>query len=208
LTRLEQLLLESARDVADIFDTPRQIRPESGQRPPQRGRVANRRGRYGLLAQFASAAVDRNARVRSLMRVNADNNHDPSLPRVALSAMHTTVRHLAPAWPCIVSRPATPTVSARRQVCGWTAADLRRRSDRQPRQLVSVSHPATRYTANLSAAVILQAKSEIKTFVNVSQSLFAPGHSQTAGIRDTRGWGGIRPKKIKNAAPLARSRTR
>jgi hypothetical protein len=92
LTRVDQLLLESARDVADIFDTPRQIRPESGQRPPQRGRVANRRGRYGLLAQFASAAVDRNARVRLLMRVNADNNHDPSLPRVALSAMHTTVR--------------------------------------------------------------------------------------------------------------------
>jgi len=67
----------------------------------------------------------------------------------ALSAMHKTVRHLAPAWPCIVSRLATPTVSARRQVCEWTAADVRRRSDRQPRQFVSVSYPATRYTANL-----------------------------------------------------------
>src|SRR6476469_3829569 len=73
-----------------------------------------------------------------------------TMPRhfLALSAMHTTVRHLAPAWPCIVSRLATPTVSARRQVCGWTAADVRRRCDRQPRQLVSVSYPATRYTAN------------------------------------------------------------
>ena len=61
--------------------------------------------------------------------------------------------------------------------------------------------------SQLEAAVILEAKSEIKTFVNVSQSVFAPGNSQAAGIKDTRRW--RHPAdKIKNAAPLARSRTR
>jgi hypothetical protein len=116
----EQVALEPGGQVAAVLDRPGQLVAELLPGPPDRVLMAGRGRRDRPLTELAADGIDRDERVRALVYIGTDNNHEGCLPSlrgmVGPVGGHISVGAMPRSYQVTPAGPSHPAPAKRVQI--------------------------------------------------------------------------------------------